>query len=243
MSQFPNNQPQQRPKTALSNRSLVMWAPNGTGKSAMMTVDIKKNEVVVAVRTNVPDDANNDHGRIVAAMPVDMFYATMQMLRQAAISDKPVRWAYEHRDKKFIGQGRMTDGPVLHYRIVVGKGEDNIVYWSITADKRPNIKFTFAANNKTGFKDNDGNEMDRGLESSIITMGKVRYMEKMVAIVIEKNYVHPEQKPFNGQGGGGGQGGQNNRGNGGGQGGNSSYGGSGANTGGGTTMASDDIMW
>lgn len=243
MTQQFNNQPQ-RPKTALSNRSLVMWAPNGTGKSAMMTIDIKKNEVVVAVRTNVPDDANNDHGRIVAQMPVDMFYATTEMIRQAALSDKPVRWCYEHRDRKFIGQGRMTDGPVLLYRVVVGKGEDGIIYWSITADKRPNIKFTFSANNKTGFKDNDGNEMDRALESKILAMSKARYMDDMVALVIEKNYVHPEQKPFNGSGGNGGQGGNNNRGpQGGAPNGNSSYGGSGANTGGGTAMASDDIMW
>lgn len=220
---------------------MVMWAPNGTGKSAMMTIDVKKNEVVVAVRTNVPDDANNDHGRIVAQMPVDMFYTTCTLIREAAMSDKPVRWCYEHRDRKFIGQGRMTDGPVLHYRIIVGKGEDGIVYWSVTADKRPNIKFTFAANNRTSFKDNDGNEMDRALESKMIALGKAAYMEDMVAIVIEKNYVHPEQKPFNGSGGNGGQGGNNNRG--GGNGGTSAYGGSGANTGGGTAMASDDIVW
>lgn len=230
---------QPRPKTSLNNRHLTMWAPNGEGKNASMAFDIKKNDTTIIVRTNAASDAANNHGRIVAEVPTPYFYTIMEMLKKAALSDIPVRWCYEHKDRKFIGQGKMTDGPVLHHRIIVGRGEDGVVYLSVTQEKRPNIKFTFLNDNKSNFKDNDGNEMPKALESTFVTLGRVSIIEKLMAIHLDRAYKHPEQKP---QGGGNGGGGYNN--NRGGQGGNSSYGGSNANAGGGgADMRSEDIPW
>lgn len=240
-----NNQQQQRPKTILNHRALSMYAPNGEGKFANASFDIKKNDPIITVRTNVAADANNDYGRLQAQVPVDMFYTFLEMIRQAALADGPFRWAYEHRDRKFIGQGKMTDGPVLHYRLVVGREENGVVYWSLILDKRPNIKFSFLANNKTTFKDGDGNEMPKNIESKILALGKVKIVEDLMSVEVRAQYKHPEQKQQGGGGGGynnrgGGQGGgngggyNNNRGN---QGGGQSSGG------GGVDMASDDIPW
>lgn len=232
-----NNTP--KPKTILNHRALTMYAPNGEGKFASLAFDIKKNDVNIIVRTNIPGDANNDYGRITANVPLNVFYAILEMIKEAALSTVPVRFGYEHKDKKFIGQGKMTDGPVLHYRIVVGRGDDGITYFSVIMDKRPNIKFSFLNDTKTIFKDGEGNEMPKALESKFLALGRVRAIERFFSGELRNQYKHPEPKPQNGGGGYQGGGGGGNRQGGGGGG---SYGGAPA-AGGGAAMESDDIPW
>jgi uncharacterized membrane protein YgcG len=250
MSDFNNNQQQQqRPKTVLNHRALTMYAPNGEGKFANLSIDLKKNDPILTVRTNIANDANNDYGRIQANVPVDKFYMFLEMIKHAATEvTEPFRWAYEHRDRKFIGQGKMTDGPVLIYRLVVGREDDGVVFVSIVQDKRPNIKFSFLPDTKTAFKDADGNEMPRQLQSKFLALGKVKAIERLVEMVFKEHYKHPEPKQ---QGGGGGSWGNRNGGggNGGGgwnnNGGGRSQGGQGGGAGGGASadMVSDDIPW
>lgn len=239
MSDFNNNQ-NQRPKTVLNHRALTMYAPNGEGKFANMSIDIKKNDPLITVRTNIAADANNDYGRLQANVPYDKFCSFLEMIKHAALADQPFRWAYEHRDKKFIGPGKMTDGPVLIYRLVVGREADGIVYTSLVLDKRPNIKFSFLGDTKTTFKDGDGNEMPKHIESKLLALGKVKAIEDLMPIILKEQYKHPEPK----QNGGGNWG---NRGGNGGGGGGGNYGGGnggGRSQGSGSSdMASDDIPW
>lgn len=237
MSNYNNNQQQPRPKTLLNHRNLTMWAPNGEGKFASLAFDLKKNDPNIIVRTNIPGDAANDYGRITANVPLDMFYSLLEMIEEAARATTPVRWAYEHRDRKFIGQNKMTDGPVLIYRIIVGREESGVVYFSVVMDKRPNIKFSFMPNNRTSFKDNDGNEMPKDLESKFLALGKVQAIRNAMAMVVKDTYKHPEPRPQNGGGGGGGNNNYNRNNNSGGS------GGGGQSSGGGADMASDDIPW
>lgn len=243
MSEF--NQQAPRPKTVINHRALSLYAPNGEGKFANMSFDVKKNDPIITVRTNIAADANNDYGRIQANVPLDKFYMFLEMIRHAAMADQPFRWAYEHRDKKFIGPGKMTDGPVLIYRLVVGREENGVVFISVVIDKRPNIKFSFLSDTKTVFKDGDGNEMPKNLESKFLALGQVRAIEDLMPIIVKEQYKHPEPKQGGSFGGGGGG---NRGGNGGG-----SYGGGGGNGGGnrsysnadagGASMASEDIPW
>ena len=231
-----NNQQQQRPKTILNHRALSMYAPNGEGKFANMSFDIKKNDVLITVRTNIPADANNDYGRLQALVPLDKFYVFLEMIEAAATGDRTFRWAYEHRDRKFIGQGKMTDGPVLIYRLVVGREENGVVYISVVLEKRPNIKFSFLNDTKTTFKDSDGNEMPKDLESKFLALGKVKAIRACLEMAAKELYKHPEPKQQGGQGGGG------NWNRGGGQGGGNRAGGS-TGGGGGGSMDGDDIPW
>lgn len=230
------NQQAPRPKTILNHRSLTMFAPNGEGGWASLAIDFKKNDVSMIVRTNIAADANNDYGRIAAQVPPQMFFSVLEMIKEVANATVPCRFAYEHKDKKFIGQGKMTDGPVLLYRIIVGRGDDGVVYISVVQEKRPNIKFSFLLDQKSTFKDGEGNEMPKALESKFLALGRVSTIEKLLPAILSANYKHPEPK----QQGGGGGGYNNNRG---GQGGGGSYGGGGSNSSGGATMSSDDIPW
>lgn len=207
MSEY-NNQAQQRPKTVLNHRALTMYAPNGEGKFANLSFDIKKNEVLITVRTNVAADANNDYGRLQAQVAPDLFHTFLYWLEHAATTDKPFRWGMEFRDKKFIGQGKMTDGPVLHWRLVVGREETGIVYLAVYIDKRPNIKFSFLNNTKTMFKDSDGNEMPKDLESKFLALGKIAAIRDFLPVVLKEQYKHPEPKQQGGGGGGYNRGGQ-----------------------------------
>lgn len=242
-----NNQQQQRPKTVLNHRALSLYAPNGEGKFANLSFDIKKNEVLVTVRTNIAADANNDYGRLQAQIEPTLFNTFLAMLEHAATTTEEFRWAIEFRDKKFIGQGKMTDGPVLHWRMVVGRDEAGIVFISVVLDKRPNIKFSFLNNTKTTFKDGNGNEMPKDLESKFLTLGKIATIRDYVPIILKELYKHPEPKQQGGgynRGGQGGGGGNYNRGGQGGGGGN--YAGGGAAAGGGgaaVDMGGDDIPW
>lgn len=211
MSNFPNNQTP-KPKTIMNHRALSMYAPNGEGKFANASFDFKKNDVNIVVRTNVANDSNNDYGRLQGQVPLDKFMMFLRMIEAAAVStDNNFRWAYEHRDRKFIGQGKMTDGPVLIYRLIVGKEENGVVYWSIVAEKRPNIKFSFMSDTKTSFKDTSGNEMPKDLESKFLALGKVDAIRIAINSQAEPQYKHPEPKPQGGGGnyGGGGGGGNN----------------------------------
>lgn len=227
-----NNQQQQRPKTILNHRALTMYAPNGEGKFANMSFDIRRNDVNIMVRSNIPADANNDYGRLQAPVPFDMFYVFLEMIKEAATANEPFRWAYEHRDRKFIGPGKMTDEPVLIYRLVVGREENGVVYISVVLDKRPNIKFSFLNNAKTTFKDSDGNEMPKNLESKFLALGKIKALSACIEMVAKDLYKHPEPKQQNSNGWG-------NRGNNNGSNFGNNSGGSGNNN----TMESQDIPW
>lgn len=233
-----NNQQQQRPKTILNHRALSLYAPNGEGKFANMSFDIKKNDVLITVRTNIPADANNDYGRLQALVPLDKFYTFLEMVEFAAMSTAPFRYAYEHRDRKFIGQGKMTDGPVLHYRLVVGREENGVVFISVVLEKRPNIKFSFLNDTKTTFKDSDGNEMPKDLESKFLALGKIKAIRSCMEMVAKELYKHPEPKQQGGNGGGNGNWNRNGGG-GGGNGGGQRSGGSPSSA----PMEGDDIPW
>lgn len=229
-----------KPKTVLDHRDLSMYAPNGDGKFANgVWSGIKKNQPLITVRTNLASDANNDYGRIQAQVPLDKFYMFLEMLRYAATCpEKGFRWCYEHKDRKFIGPGKMTDGPVVLWRLVVGKEENGVVYWSLVMEKRPNIKFSFLADTKSNFKDGDGNEMPKELESRFLTLGKLRAVEELMPFELRAQYKHPEPKQ---QGGGGGYG--NRGGNGGGYGGGNGGGGQRPAQAPAVDMGGDDIPW
>ena len=242
MSDYNGNNQQQKPKTIMNHRALTMYAPNGEGKFANASFDFKKNDVNVVIRTNVANDANNNYGRIAEVVPMDKYMMFLRMLEAAALStDNNFRWCYEHRDRKFIGQGKMTDGPVLIYRLVVGKEENGVVYWSMVQEKRPNIKFSFLSDTKTSFKDGSGNEMPKDIESKFLTLGKVDAIRIAINSQADKQYKHPEPKPQNG--GGGYNRGGNNGGGGNGGGNNYNRGNGGGNGGGGASMVEDDIPW
>lgn len=242
MSEY--TQPAPRPKTVLNHRALSMYAPNGDGKFANASFDIKKNDPIITVRTNIAADANNDYGRLQANVPLDKFYMFLEMLRYAATSDQPFRWAYEHKDRKFIGPGKMTDGPVTIYRLVVGREDTGVVFWSLVLEKRPNIKFSFLPDTKSIFKDGDGNEMPQALASKFMALGRIKAIEDLMSQEVRAQYKHPEPKPQGGAGGGGGgyqrpaQGAGGYNGGGGGNG-----GGQAPATPGGAAMGSDDIPW
>src|SRR5437763_614191 len=80
-----NNQPQ-KPKTIMNHNALTMYAPNGEGKFANASHDIKKNGVAITIRTNVANDANNNYGRISEVVPFDKYLMFLRMLEAAAMS-------------------------------------------------------------------------------------------------------------------------------------------------------------
>lgn len=208
-----------------------MWAPNGDGQFASMSFNVnRKNQVIVTVRTKMASDTIDD-GRIKAVMEPAEFYTWMEMVKRFARANEQDRAAFTFSDRKFIGQGKMTDGPVEQYTASAGRDENGVVYICLTAPKRPNIKFSFLSNTKNLFRDSSGNEMDKRLESTLIALGRTRMFTEYITIALEAAKTEIQRKPMNGGQGGGWN---NNRGGQGGGNWNNNRGGNGGNGGGGS---------
>lgn len=198
-----NFQQQDRIFTILDTGKLTMWAPNGEGKFSSLRFNVnKKNQVVVTVYTNIPSDTTED-GKIKAVIEPDTFYAWLNMAESMALKKEDDRSAVTYKDKKFIGQGRMTDGPVEHYTLIAGRDE-GIVFLSVTAPNRPNIKFGFLSNTKHMFRDASGNEMDKSKESTFVALGRLKMMRDYIMAALDTAKAEIQRKPQQGGGNGGG---------------------------------------
>lgn len=203
MSNFNNNGGSDRPLTILDTGKATMWAPNGEGKFANLRFNVnKRNQVVATVYTNIPNDTV-ENGRIKAEIDPEYFHAWMASLEQAIRSNEAFRAGIVFTDKKFIGPGRMTDGPVEQWTLVAGRDDQGIVFVSVVAPKRPNIKFSMLSNQKHSFRDAAGNEMDKRLESTIIAAGKLVMLRDSVGKALDTAKTEVVRKqPGGGQGGG-----------------------------------------
>lgn len=223
MSNF--QQQSDRPFTIADTGKTTMWAPNGDGGFASLSFNVnRKNQVIATVRTKLASDTIED-GRIKAVMEPSEFFTWMELVKKFARSNEQDKNGFTFSDRKFIGQGKMTDGPVEQYTASAGRDENGVVYICLTAPKRPNIKFSFLSNTKNLFRDASGNEMDKRLESTLIALGRAKMLTEFITIALDaaKTEIQRKQPQGGGQGGGGwnrngggGGGNWNNRGNGGG---------------------------
>lgn len=206
MSNFQQQQ-SDRPFTIADTGKMTLWAPNGEGQFAMMNFNVnRKNQVTVTVRTKLAADTIED-GRIKAVMEPSDFYTWMEMVKRFAVAKEEDRAAFTFSDRKFIGPGKMTDGPVEQYTASAGRDENGIVYICLTAPKRPNIKFSFLSNTKNMFRDASGNEMDKRLESTLLALGRVNMMTDYIRLALDGAKTEVQYKNSNNQGGGNRQGG------------------------------------
>lgn len=225
--QFP-----QRKKIALDNSKLNLSAPNAAGKNATLKFGFVNNNPRLTVWTNDPNDTT-DNGKITAALNLPVLFAWLEMVKDAAMAENGFKAAIENRNYIFPG-GKRSETPVVTSRLIAGKDEQGVVYVSVTANNRPNIKFAFGTDSFHSFKDSQGNQMDRGQASKYSALGFYSLMQRMYGHLAVTEFVEIQPK----QGGNGGGFNRNGGGNGGGgyQGGN---GGGGAAT----SMGGDDIPW
>lgn len=166
-------------KNALSNSKISLAAPNNVGKKATMIFKLKKNNPQIMVYTNEPNDANENYGRIDAALDTPVFNAYLEMLREAATNTNFKKEQIHNKNYIFPG-GKRSEAPVHVSTLWVGRDEDGTVWTAVSAKGRPMIKFSFISPDFHTFAGADGNPMPRGDASKYITLGFVNMLTQIM---------------------------------------------------------------
>lgn len=214
--------PPPREMTLLDNRKIRLEAPNAQGKMASLSFQVtKEGNPRIVVWTNDPNDTQ-DYGKIQAAMEMKSFFALMRMLEEAVEAKGEYREKIDCLNSWYGGQKQ--DVPKVVSSVIVTKDAEGIVALTVSAPRRPNIKFPFALDSFHNFVKGDGSPLGKAEASQRLAKGWVRFLEQVVPLLAVTKYVHPEKKDKGNGGGGGynrGGGGGYNRGGGNGGGGNS----------------------
>lgn len=236
--------PPPRVMTLLDNRKIRLEAPNAQGKNASLSFQVtKEGNPRLVVWTNDPQDTQ-DYGKITAAMEMKSFFAFLRMLEEACAAPGEYKEKIDCLNSYYGGQKQ--DTPKVVSSVIVTKDAEGVVAVTVSAPRRPNIKFPFQLDSYHNFIKADGSQLGRAEASVRLAKGWVRFLEQVVPLIAVTNYVHPEKKDNGnkgGYGGGnrqGGGGGGYNRGGGNGGGGGGGYSGGGA-SGGGADTSMDDI--
>lgn len=235
-----------RKKIALDNRKLVLSAPCPTaqGKFSTLSWGLVNNNPRLVVYTNDPADATerNDNGRISANLDAPNFFAFLEMLREVLAAPGPLRLKMENKNYIFPG-GKRSEKPVVVSELLVGKGDDGVVWICVAAyDKeRPKIKFQLLPVEFHQLYHQTGEKFSPGEASKLYATGYIRMLEGMMVNLLCTEWVEPPPREprggGNNRGGGrGGYGGGGGRSNGGG----GSYDGDSGNGGSGDSL--DDLF-
>lgn len=206
--------PAPRAKNALDNSKLKLYAPNSKGKKASLALQLVKNNPRIVVYTNDPEDTI-DYGKITANMDMLTFFSLLQLITTAANAPGEYREKIDNKNFTWAG-GQRSEKPAVVSSTIISKDAEGVVYISISAPRRPVIKFQFGENEYHNFVKSDGTPLSKGEGSQRTALGWVILMEKIMAHLAVTEYVEPEQKPEGGGGfqrGGGGGGGNNYGGN------------------------------
>ncbi len=201
--------PQPRVKNALDNNKFHLTAPNSKGKNASFQISLNQtatgqNEGALnpraTVYTNDPDDTT-DYGKITAALDSNTMYAYLTLIRKAIKHDKPVRWKVDN--KNFFVGGKRTETPTVVSGLIVGRDEDGTIWTTVSAPRRPNIKFVFGPSEFHSITETDGAQMDRAALSQVYAEAFVDRVSQMLAILLVDLYKAPPPRDQQGGGGGG----------------------------------------
>lgn len=155
-----------------------------------LSVRVKDNRPGFIVRTNIEGD--RDYGKIEADTDSNTFFTILETMRTIA-EDEEFRGAYEFECKGYFWgpQGR-SEKPGVKAAVVVGRDSEGVLFISVTSGKRPRIKFAIRPSQWFGVKLN-GEDVSRAKMSSLYAKGQVNLLSKLVAQILEKEFVSYEQ--------------------------------------------------
>jgi len=226
---------------ALDNAQLVLQAksPVDENRQARLLWTIKNNQPAIYVYTG----EQGQKGSIKWRLSPFIFERLMKNIEDAGKATSEVKYRIEVSDFIFPG-GKRSEKPVSLGEILVKREANGVVWICLSSSSAAKVKFEFGYG-ATRFRvsNSAGEYQSTENSSALAAQDYADYMRRIMPIVSEKEYVHPEKKQYNGQGNNNGGGGYGNRG--GGDSGRSygNNGNSGGNTGGnsgGSFSGSDD---
>lgn len=203
-----NNLPP-RKKIALDNRKLSLFAPcpSAAGKVSSLSWRLVSNNPRICVYTNDPADMTekNGNGLIAAALDAPVFFMLMKMIGKVIDAAPGHREKIENKNFIFPG-GKRSEKPVVVSEIIVGKDEEGVVFLSVVAyDKsRPRIKFDLLPNEFHALYHKSGEQFTKAEASALYAQGYLKCLEGLMTHLLVTEWVEPERKDNDRQGGRGG---------------------------------------
>ncbi len=202
MSDQPQNQAQTpRVKTGLEEPKLRLLGEilKGARRPSTWQVTMFGNQLRVTCYTNIENDKNN--GRIEAKMDSITAYSFFELLRDVLAHKGPI--------KRFIECKTVVNGdwknPVLESTLVVGRGEDNVVFVGIVSadNDRPRLQFRLRPTDFHALLGEDRKPMPEDYVSEVYGRGYLNLITQLAANVLDTHF-REAQRPQGGQGGQGG---------------------------------------
>lgn len=200
MSDF---KPVPRKKIGLDNQKLSMSAPNSKGKRAGLLWQLINNNPRIVVYTNDPDD-QADYGKITAALDAPTFFAFLNLIDNAIKAEGEYKEKIDNANYTWPG-GKRSETPSVVSSLIVGKDADGLIWISVSAPRRPQIKFPFINPEFHNFFHRDGSPYEKAEVSAIMAKSYLDILRGMMAQLLVTEYVEP--KPKEDRNGGGNRGG------------------------------------
>jgi uncharacterized membrane protein YgcG len=218
-----SDQAQVPKKNILTSSKLRLSAPSpvARGQYGSLNVEIFNGNPRFVARTGDPaekGDRAKDYGRIQAPVDLPVFFAIIEMIRQAVAAPGEWKRKVECYNHDYVDGKRSQD--IMHIAdIIVGKDAERVVFMSVISKKqeRAVIKFPFGPSDQRyhRFIGQDGTPLPKPELSNMFALAWVNMLEGLIPLISNDTYV-PPPPPTGGQGGGfnrgGGQGGGFNRG-------------------------------
>lgn len=230
-----------REKNSLDNTKFNLSAKNEKGQRASLMTEMVGNNPRFTIYTNIPEDKENNYGRIQAKLDPVVFMLIIDRLEDMARKGEGKKiYSIDNMKQKFVNNKPVDEWYPLN-TVKFGRDEDGQIWISVVEKNRPKIKFVFTQPQYHVLKNPDNSDLAPGEVSRMFTLAWCGVFRTLLGPCMNTNYVPP--KPRDPQGGGG-QGGYNKGGNGG----NYNKGSGGGNGGGGSSMDDasagiDDDLW
>lgn len=195
--------PNPRVKTALEEPKLRLLGDilKGARRPSTLQITMFGNQLRVTCYTNVENDKNN--GRIEAKMDSITAYAFFECFRDVLNHSGPI--------KRFVECKTVVNGdwknPVLESTLVVGRGDDNVVFVGIVSadNDRPRLQFRLRPTDFHALLGEDRKPLPEDVVSEIYGRAYLNLMSQLSANVLDTHFREPQRQ----QGGNGGGGGSN----------------------------------
>lgn len=168
MSESPKLDPD---RFMLSLNRFSMWtpAPGVENKRARLSFGLLDINPRISVFTSIPDDTIGK-GVISAGMNPETFFIFLSRLE--AITKAPP--GTKEKIECYQGREKLKSSDVIF-----GKDSDGMIWLSVIAPNRPNIKFIFELSNYHNIIKSDGTELSKAELSAIEAQAKISILRKM----------------------------------------------------------------
>jgi len=126
----------------------------------------------ITVYTNLPNDTER-YGIIYAAMNPEIFFASLQLLKNIAIGPNGSKMKVNCYTGARGDDGKPTGEKILLSDLLMGKDDNGIVWLSVVSGNRPKIKFEFKISDYHNIVKSDGTPLEAGECSSLIALSTI----------------------------------------------------------------------